>query len=164
MLLLALMHYTHRRFTYLLLACSCVKATKVEDLQKSDYDEEIKRRSKRIFIPNWFTIDLKTGVSRSRSLRISHIIIVAGVIFLLTGRMIGCCWRRQKWKLTSCRVLFPNVSHALTLHLKASTMQWGWTEPRPGRCPEIPEMSWNWSSVLKFVHVSWNFHAFSQFF
>jgi len=35
----------------------------VEDLQKSDYEEEIKRRSKRIFIPNWFTVDLKTGVN-----------------------------------------------------------------------------------------------------
>ena len=42
-----------------------VQATKVEDLQKSDYEEEIKRRSKRIFIPNWFTVDLKTGVTYS---------------------------------------------------------------------------------------------------
>jgi len=42
-----------------------VQATKVEDLQKSDYEEEIKRRSKRIFIPNWFTVDLKTGVRYS---------------------------------------------------------------------------------------------------
>jgi len=41
------------------------QATKVEDLQKSDYEEEIKRRSKRIFIPNWFTVDLKTGVTYS---------------------------------------------------------------------------------------------------
>jgi len=39
-----------------------VQATKVEDLQSSDYEDEIKRRSKRIFIPNWFTVDLKTGV------------------------------------------------------------------------------------------------------
>jgi WD repeat-containing protein 48 len=37
-------------------------AKKVEDLQKCDYEEEIKRRSKRIFIPNWFTVDLKTGM------------------------------------------------------------------------------------------------------
>jgi len=35
----------------------------VEDLKNNDYEEEIKRRSKRIFIPNWFTVDLKTGVN-----------------------------------------------------------------------------------------------------
>jgi WD repeat-containing protein 48 len=39
-----------------------VQARKVEDLQKCDYEEEIKKRSKRIFIPNWFTVDLKIGV------------------------------------------------------------------------------------------------------
>jgi len=43
---------------------SCVQAEKVEDLVKGDYEEEIKRRSKRIFIPNWFTVDLKTGVNQ----------------------------------------------------------------------------------------------------
>jgi len=36
-------------------------AQKVEDLD-TDYEEEIKKRSKQIFIPNWFTVDLKTGM------------------------------------------------------------------------------------------------------
>jgi len=51
-----------------------VQAAKVEDLKNSDYEEEIKRRSKRIFIPNWFTVDLKTGVNLP--LLLSHCISV----------------------------------------------------------------------------------------
>lgn len=35
-----------------------------ENLGKSDYEEEIRRRTKTIFVPNWFSVDLKVGVSR----------------------------------------------------------------------------------------------------
>ena len=36
----------------------------MEDLEFADYEEEIKKRFKTVFIPNWFTVDLKTGVRR----------------------------------------------------------------------------------------------------
>lgn len=39
-----------------------LKVKKVEDLGKVDYEEEIKKRSQRVHVPNWFTVDLKTGV------------------------------------------------------------------------------------------------------
>jgi len=56
-----------------------VQATKVEDLQSSDYEDEIKRRSKRIFIPNWFTVDLKTGV---------RYCVLAVILTLLVGHPV----------------------------------------------------------------------------
>ena len=40
-----------------------LKAVKVGDLGPIDLDEEFKRRSKTVYVPNWFNVDLKTGVS-----------------------------------------------------------------------------------------------------
>lgn len=40
-----------------------LRVVKKEDLGKIDFDEEIKARNKQVYIPNWFTLDLKTGVS-----------------------------------------------------------------------------------------------------
>ncbi|XP_052250140.1 WD repeat-containing protein 48-like isoform X2 [Dreissena polymorpha] len=37
-------------------------AQKVEDLGKKDYEEEIKNRFKIVYVPNWFSVDLKTGM------------------------------------------------------------------------------------------------------
>lgn len=37
----------------------------MEDLGKVDFEEEIKKRFKMVYVPNWFTVDLKTGVSIS---------------------------------------------------------------------------------------------------
>lgn len=39
-----------------------LKACKVEDLGRVDFEQEIKKRSKMVFVPNWFNVDLKTGV------------------------------------------------------------------------------------------------------
>lgn len=39
-----------------------LKAIKVEDLGKVNMEDEIKKRSKMIYVPNWFTIDLKFGM------------------------------------------------------------------------------------------------------
>ena len=39
------------------------QARKVEDLGSVDFDEEIKKRFKQVYVPNWFTVDLKTGAS-----------------------------------------------------------------------------------------------------
>lgn len=35
---------------------------KVEDLGKVDFEEQVKEKFKMIYIPNWFSVDLKTGV------------------------------------------------------------------------------------------------------
>lgn len=40
-----------------------LKAAKVSDLGQVDLDEEVKRRNKTVYVPNWFNVDLKTGVS-----------------------------------------------------------------------------------------------------
>lgn len=40
-----------------------LKVVKEEDLGPVDFDEELQRRNKKVYIPNWFTVDLKTGVS-----------------------------------------------------------------------------------------------------
>ena len=39
-----------------------LKALKTEDLGKVNMEEEIKKRSKMVYVPNWFTIDLKSGM------------------------------------------------------------------------------------------------------
>lgn len=39
-----------------------LKARKVEDLGKLDFEQEIKKRNKMVYVPNWFSVDLKTGV------------------------------------------------------------------------------------------------------
>ncbi|XP_050717705.1 WD repeat-containing protein 48-like isoform X2 [Eriocheir sinensis] len=39
-----------------------LKAVKVEDLGKVDFDAEKQKRNKPIFVPSWFTVDLKTGM------------------------------------------------------------------------------------------------------
>lgn len=42
-----------------------LKARKVEDLGKVDFEQEIKKRNKMVYVPNWFSVDLKTGVCNS---------------------------------------------------------------------------------------------------
>lgn len=44
------------------------QASKVEDCEYADYEEEIKQRFKTVFIPNWFTVDLKTGVGGTQDI------------------------------------------------------------------------------------------------
>ncbi|GIY50523.1 WD repeat-containing protein 48 [Caerostris extrusa] len=39
-----------------------LKASKVEDLGQVDFDIEVKKNFKLIYVPNWFTVDLKTGL------------------------------------------------------------------------------------------------------
>jgi WD repeat-containing protein 48 len=40
----------------------------VETLGKIDFDETVKTRNKMVYVPNWFTVDLKTGVSSCTSM------------------------------------------------------------------------------------------------
>ncbi|XP_037903024.1 WD repeat-containing protein 48 homolog isoform X1 [Hermetia illucens] len=39
-----------------------LKVVKVTDLGKIDFDEEVNKRNQRVYVPNWFTVDLKTGM------------------------------------------------------------------------------------------------------
>lgn len=39
-----------------------LKARKLEELGKVDFEEELKKRTKMVYVPNWFNVDLKTGV------------------------------------------------------------------------------------------------------
>uniref|UniRef100_A0A1B6MI01 WD repeat-containing protein 48 homolog n=1 Tax=Graphocephala atropunctata TaxID=36148 RepID=A0A1B6MI01_9HEMI len=39
-----------------------LKACKVEDLGQVNFDEEVKTRFKMVYVPNWFNVDLKTGM------------------------------------------------------------------------------------------------------
>lgn len=39
-----------------------LRVVKKEELGPVDFDAEIKKRNKQVYIPNWFTVDLKTGV------------------------------------------------------------------------------------------------------
>ncbi|KAL1123372.1 hypothetical protein AAG570_002457 [Ranatra chinensis] len=39
-----------------------LKACKVEDLSKVNFEDEIKARFKMVFVPSWFNVDLKTGM------------------------------------------------------------------------------------------------------
>ncbi|KAJ8893603.1 hypothetical protein PR048_006203 [Dryococelus australis] len=39
-----------------------LKACKVEELGQVDFDEEVKKRFKMVYVPNWFNVDLKTGM------------------------------------------------------------------------------------------------------
>jgi len=39
-----------------------LKACKVEELGKVDYEEAIKKRNQTVYVPNWFSVDIKTGM------------------------------------------------------------------------------------------------------
>lgn len=40
-----------------------LKVEKNQDLGPVDFDAELQQRNQKVYIPNWFTVDLKTGVS-----------------------------------------------------------------------------------------------------
>ena len=39
-----------------------LQAVKLEDLGKVDFESEKQRLNKSVYVPNWFTVDLKTGM------------------------------------------------------------------------------------------------------
>lgn len=40
-----------------------LRAKKIEDLGPVNFQDEVKKRFKMVYVPNWFNVDLKTGVS-----------------------------------------------------------------------------------------------------
>lgn len=53
-----------------------LKVIKVENLGVVDFDEVVKLRNKMVYVPNWFTVDLKTGVSISHNLSLFHSVLI----------------------------------------------------------------------------------------
>lgn len=39
-----------------------LKVSKAEELGKVDYQEEVEKRNQTVYVPNWFSVDLKTGM------------------------------------------------------------------------------------------------------
>ena len=42
--------------------CFINQACKTEELGKVDFDQVVKERQQTVYVPNWFTVDLKTGM------------------------------------------------------------------------------------------------------
>ena len=55
--------------------CVCVQAVKEEELGKVDIDEEADSRRGKLYIPNWFSVEVKTGVSVQFAL---HVVTCGG--------------------------------------------------------------------------------------
>lgn len=75
-----------------------LKVIKEEDLGPIDFDEELKRRNKKVYIPNWFTVDLKTGVSFNFNFPFRfHDMEIITVAFVLACRCLQSFWGRMRW-------------------------------------------------------------------
>lgn len=61
------------------------QACKVEDLGKVDFEEEIKKRFKMVYVPNWFSVDLKTGVRYSSYICFNVMFHVFYILFVQKG-------------------------------------------------------------------------------
>lgn len=57
-----------------------------------DYDEAIKKRNQTVYVPNWFSVDIKTGVSGN---------LGNGFILLMTKKGLNICGKRDIWRLGS---------------------------------------------------------------
>ena len=54
----------HERFTKLFLTIHYnFQATKEADLGQIDLDDEVEKRKEKLYVPNWFSVEVKTGVS-----------------------------------------------------------------------------------------------------
>lgn len=51
-----------------------------------EFDEEIKKRFKMVYVPNWFSVDLKTGVSHRKDFNIIYI-FTEQIILTLCNRI-----------------------------------------------------------------------------
>jgi len=69
-----------------------LRVVKKEQLGAVDYEAEVKKRNKQVYIPNWFTVDLKTGVSL-RS--VEACVRLTNNIFICRCQRLS--WVRRKW-------------------------------------------------------------------
>lgn len=66
---LSLSHKTNKKLYFVF-----IQASKVEDLGPVDFEEEIKKRFKMVYVPTWFNVDLKTGVIEMKIITINILI------------------------------------------------------------------------------------------
>jgi hypothetical protein len=60
----------------------------VEDLGQINLDDEVKKRFKMVYIPNWFSVDLKTGVC-------AYCAAVFGWLYCFSFSCSPFIWRKQ---------------------------------------------------------------------
>lgn len=83
-----------------------LKVTKVKDLGPVDFDTELNQHNQKVFIPNWFTVDLKTGVCGSCCVFFVIVVVVIvpkqflyPFVFLYNSHDLdanGCSWYRRR--------------------------------------------------------------------
>lgn len=56
-----------------------LKVQKVQDLGTVDFDAELKQQNQKVYIPNWFLVDLKTGVSKYTCIGRDHFTRAANI-------------------------------------------------------------------------------------
>lgn len=56
-----------------------LKVIKKENLGKVDFDEQLKKLNQRVYIPNWFTVDLKIGVCTQNLINFKYNYIVCNL-------------------------------------------------------------------------------------
>jgi len=92
------------------------QAKKVKDLGHVDFDVAVKEREEMIFIPNWFTVDLKLGVSQWCFALEMVVVVVSSnyeSLHSFTGRPEH---RRQNHPLgTACHQMWRPLEGAMSL-------------------------------------------------
>lgn len=96
-----------------------LKVTKVKDLGQVDFDNELKQHNQKVFIPNWFTVDLKTGVciiQISMDGKVSNMLNKKKNVFLLEFVLHRCrllFWAPTKWiafvRGSQLKPVYPNM-------------------------------------------------------
>lgn len=110
-----------------------VQACKGEDLGKVEFDEEIKKRFKMVYVPNWFSVDLKTGVSQKNPKRSCSGLLLTAACALVLNRCSQSLWMRATASLPGCQPKTqvsqalmdptPNVKHLTDAYFKHKTVQ-----------------------------------------
>lgn len=70
-----------------------LKVVKDQDLGPVDFDQELQQRNQKVYIPNWFTVDLKTGVSIAHSSHSSDTNLLIYIMYLVDA--YHCAWARR---------------------------------------------------------------------
>lgn len=86
-----------------------LKVIKKENLGKVDFDEQLKKLNQRVYIPNWFTVDLKIGVSTHNTINCTYNLYhlrFSDANYCARARRSGLLCRlgvRRGWNARPCR-------------------------------------------------------------
>ena len=99
---------------------------KEEDLGEVDLDEEVKERAPKLYIPNWFSVEVKTGVGGGRGMKgggVKHVNTFSR--FPLFHMCVHVCALQYKYKKI-CIFWRDLIHHFLSQYFPLS--------PFSGRC------------------------------